>query len=71
MPATIVTWTFAPDWLTASEAAGLMGPAYSVDSIQGLIDLGSVVAEQGPTGWLIEKRSLQEYQEALFEVVTA
>lgn len=70
MPATIVTWTFAPEWLTPAEAAGLMGPAYSAESIMTLVAIRAIVAEQDSTGWLIEKRSLQEYQEALLEVVT-
>lgn len=69
MPATIVTWTFAPEWLTPAEAAGLMGSAYSAESIMTLVAIGAIVAEPTATGWLVEKRSLQEYQDALLEVV--
>lgn len=69
MPATIVTWTFAPEWLTPAEAAGLMGAAYSAESIMTLVAIGAIVAEPTAMGWLVEKRSLQEYQDALLEVV--
>ena len=70
MPATIVTWAFAPDWLTPAQAAELMGPAYSEGSILSLIDLRAVDVEPDDGGWLVEKRSLQEYQEALWEVLS-
>jgi hypothetical protein len=68
MPATIVTWAFAPEWLTPDEAAGLMGPAYSADAIVTLSEIGGIVAEPSPNGLLIEKRSLKEYQESLWEL---
>lgn len=68
---TIVQWVFAPDWLTPAAAAALMGPAYSEDSILALIDLAAVVAEgDDKGGWLVEKRSLEEYRESLWEVLT-
>lgn len=67
----IVTWTFAPEWLTPAEAAALLGRAYSEDAVLALIELGAFDAEQDAAGtWLIEKRSLQEYQESLWEVLT-
>lgn len=68
MPATIVTWAFAPEWLTPADAASLMGPAYSADAIVTLIEIGGIVAEPSPDGLLIEKRSLKEYQESLWEL---
>lgn len=69
---TIVQWAFAPDWLSPAEAAALLGPAYTVDSILALIDLGAIEAERtGAAGaWLVGKRSLHEYQESLWEVLT-
>ena len=67
---TMVQWAFAPDWLTPAAAATLMGPAYSEDSILALIDLGAIVAEDDSGGWLVEKRSLEEYLESLWEVLT-
>ncbi len=68
---TMVQWAFAPDWLTPAAAAALMGPAYSEDSILALIDLGAIVAEGDEAGrWLVEKRSLEEYLESLWEVLT-
>ena len=69
MPATIVTWTFAPDWLTLGQAAALIGWRDET-GIMALIDDGAIVAEVNAAGgWLIEKRSLREYQEALWEVL--
>lgn len=66
---TIVHWVFAPDWLTLEEAAALMGPAYSAAAIETLIEIGAVDAEQDRDGtWLVEKRSLREYRDALWEV---
>jgi hypothetical protein len=64
----IVTWTYAPEWLTPAEAAALLGRAYSEDTILALLELGAFEAEETAEGWLIEKRSLQEYQESLWEV---
>lgn len=67
----IVTWTFAPDWLTPAEAVTLLGRAYSEDAVQALIELGAFDVEQDAAGaWLIEKRSLWEYQESLWEVTS-
>jgi hypothetical protein len=71
MPASIVTWTFAPDWLTPGQAAQLLGPAYDEAAIVALIDEAAIVAEEDPAGgWLVEKRGLREFQEALWEVLT-
>ncbi|MFZ2488951.1 MAG: hypothetical protein WAZ19_12635 [Anaerolineae bacterium] len=71
MPPSIVTWTFAPDWLTPAEAARLLGPAYSEARILELIDQAAIVAEEDEAGgWLVEKRGLYEYLEALWEVLS-
>ena len=70
MMPTMVTWVFAPEWLTPAEAAALMGPVYSEASILALIELGAVdVKDTDRGGCLVEKRSLWEYAEALGEVV--
>ena len=71
MPASIVTWTFAPEWLTPGQAAQLLGPAYDEAGILDLIDQAAIVAEEVEgAGWLVEKRGLREFQEALWEVLT-
>ena len=69
---TIVTWAFAPDWLTPAQAAQLLGQAYTEASILALIDEAAIVAEEDPAGagWLVEKRGLREFQEALWEVLS-
>ena len=68
---TMVTWAFAPEWLTPAAAAALMGPAYTADAILALVSIGAVDAEDGADGGcLIEKRSLYEYLEALVEVLS-
>ncbi len=66
---TLVDWTFAPDWLTPAQAAQLMGPAYSEAGILALVDLGAVETKAGPA-LLIDKQSLYEYRDALWEVLT-
>lgn len=66
---TLVDWTFAPDWLTPAQAAQLMGPAYSEAGILALVDLGAVDTKAGPA-LLIDKQSLYEYRDALWEVLT-
>ena len=63
---TIVDWFFAPAWLTVEEASSLVG--YSAARVQAWVDAGYVDAENDHGRWLIDKRSLREYQEALFEV---
>ena len=71
MPASIVTWTFAPNWLTPAQAAQLLGVGYTEADILGLIELAAIVAEVDEAGgWLVEKRGLREFQEALWEVLS-
>jgi hypothetical protein len=66
---TLVDWTFAPDWLTPAQAVQLMGPGYTEASIQALVELGAVDTKAGPA-LLIDKLSLYEYRDALWEVLT-
>jgi hypothetical protein len=42
----LVTWLAAPDWLTPSEAAALLGPAEDVASILALMHAGAVDWEE-------------------------
>ena len=66
----LVTWLAAPDWLTPSEAAALLGPAEDVASILALMNAGAVDWEEIDGRLLIEKESLREYKDALWEVLT-
>ena len=60
---TPVTWALAPEWLTISEASHLSG--FTTDFLSFLIEDGGVDTKLEGDTWLIEKRSLIEYQEAL------
>jgi len=64
---TLVTWVFAPDWLTIEEAAMLVG--HDEDQVREWAELGYVDAELVNGQWLIDKESLRDFQEALFEVI--
>lgn len=66
---TLVDWHFAPEWLTPAQAAQLMGPAYEEADIAALVDLGAVDIKAG-LPLLIDKQSLYEYKDALWEVLT-
>ena len=66
----LVTWLAAPDWLTPSEAAVLLGPAEDVTSILALMHAGAVDWEEIDGRLLVEKESLREYKDALLEVLT-
>ena len=67
-PATLVSWVFAPDWLTFDQAAGLIG--LDAAEIPAMIDQGAVDAkDDGAGGLLIEKHSLREYRDSLWEVL--
>lgn len=69
MPATMVTWAFAPDWLTPAQTAALLGCDEA--AILALIDEAAIVAEATDAGgWLVEKRGLLEFRDALWEVLT-
>ncbi|HEY76225.1 MAG TPA: helix-turn-helix domain-containing protein [Thermoflexia bacterium] len=62
---TLVTWAFAPEWLTVEEASRLSG--YSVNTIAWLAREGAIDIADG-TELLIEKESLREFQESLLEI---
>ena len=66
----LVTWLAAPDWLTPSEAAALLGPGEDVSSILALMHAGAVDWEEIDGRLLIEKESLREYKDALWEALT-
>ena len=58
--ATLVTWGYAPNWLTIEEACELSG--HDLDTMRQIIDVDGVdLNEDG----LIEKRSLHDFQESL------
>ncbi len=63
---TLVTWLFAPDWLTEQQAAELSG--YDLKMIRWLINDGALVWEEESGEVLIEKNSLREYQEAWLDI---
>lgn len=68
---TLATWAQAPAWLTAEQAAALLGPAYTAEAIATLITIGAVDAELDFSGaWLVDRLSLAQYQTALWEVLT-
>lgn len=70
MSGSLAAWAVAPDWVTPDQAARLMGLDYSETKIMQLIDLGGIVAEEVDGRLLIELRSLSEYRESLWEVLT-
>ncbi|MCX7855984.1 MAG: helix-turn-helix domain-containing protein [Anaerolineae bacterium] len=63
---TLVTWAFAPDWLTVEEAAELSG--HDPEVIRELIEDGTLETREEGGVYLIEKASLREFQEALLLV---
>jgi hypothetical protein len=60
---TPVVWAFAPEWLTVREASELSG--YDEATIRVLVQDGALDTKRG----LIEKASLREFREALWEVL--
>ena len=70
MTGSLVAWAVAPEWVTPVQAAKLMGLGYSEDKIMQLCDLGGIVAEEVDGRLLVELRSLSEYRESLWEVLT-
>ena len=67
-PVTLVAWAFAPDWLTLTEATQLSG--HGEDLLLALIQDGSLEAELEGDAWKIQKASLREFQDALFDLYT-
>ncbi len=65
-PATLVTWLFAPEWLTVEEAAQLTGR--DPETIQELVARGCLDTKEIAGAIRIEKHSLRECHETLFEV---
>ena len=63
---TLVSWAFAPEWLTVQEASELSG--HDVDTLHWLIQDGALDTRCVGNTWLVEKASLREFQEALLEV---
>jgi len=61
---TLVSWAFAPDWLTIEEASALSG--HPPEVLEWLVQDGAL--DTGRDG-LIEKASLREFQETLLEVL--
>lgn len=64
---TPVTWAFAPDWLTIEQACFLSG--WDPVGMLEIIDEGGIDADQNAGAWLIEKRSLWEFQESLADIL--
>ena len=61
---TLVSWAFAPDWLTLEEASALSG--HPLDILEWLVKDGAL--DTGHDG-LIEKASLYEFRETLLEIL--
>ena len=67
---TLVDWVTAPEWVTPEEAAFLMGRNYDLNTIHELMAIGAFDLRDAPDGgFLIERASLREYQEALLDVL--
>jgi excisionase family DNA binding protein len=64
---TLVSWAFAPEWLTVQEASELSG--HNTDTLHWLIQDGALDTRRMGDTWLVEKASLREFQEALLEVL--
>jgi len=60
----------APEWVTLHQAAELMGTSYTAQDIEALIVDGAIEAEEIGGAWLVERLSLSEYRDALWEVLT-
>ena len=67
----LLAWAVAPEWLTTAQAAQLMGSHYTASDILTLVFQGHVVGETDSRGHLlVDRRSLSEYRDALWEVAT-
>jgi hypothetical protein len=64
---TLVSWAFAPEWLTVEEASALSG--HDLSALDWLIKDGALDTRCEGDIWLIEKASLREFQEALLLVL--
>jgi hypothetical protein len=67
LPVTLVSWAFAPEWLTLEEASALSG--HPLDTLCWLIEDGALDTRRDGDAWLIEKASLREFREALLLVL--
>ncbi|MCK9598098.1 MAG: helix-turn-helix domain-containing protein [Sphaerochaeta sp.] len=63
---TLVTWAFAPEWLTIAQAMELSG--YDEETMAWLVQDGALESKQEGDTWLVEKASLWDFQEALLDV---
>jgi len=62
----LVDWAVAPEWVTPEHAAFLMGRGYDLAVIHELVSIGAFDLRDAPDGgYLIERASLREYQDAL------
>lgn len=66
----LLAWAVAPDWLTTAQAATLMGGAYTPTEISKLVVQGHIVGEFDRGQILVDRRSLSEYRDALWEVAS-
>jgi hypothetical protein len=67
----LVDWVFSPDWVTPEQAAFLMGRGYDLATIHELMTIGAFDLRDAPGGgYLIERASLREYQEALLDLLS-
>ena len=65
-PVTLVSWAYAPDWLTVDQAAELT--RLDADTLQEWISEGCIDARQDAGGqWAIRKHSLKDFLELLAE----
>jgi hypothetical protein len=62
---TLVSWAFAPEWLTIQEASELSG--HNADTLRWLIQDKVLDTKHQDDTCLIEKASLRGFQEALLE----
>ena len=67
----LVDWVSAPSWVTPEQAAFLMGRGYDLTAIHSLMAIGAFDLRDAPDGgFLIERDSLREYQEALLDLLS-
>ena len=67
----LVDFILAPAWITPEQAAFLMGRGYDLAAIHELMAIGAFDLRDAPDGgFLIERASLREYQEALLDLLS-